>query len=423
MKKLQGKILLLSELFGLDLPYFIGGGFWLIATMAITSLGGVFIATLFARYWPKDMYGQYTFLLAIFGFMSATALPGMKQVITQAVAEGKDGVYPKAIRIVLFSSLLGVMLLVVCSIFFYFTKNSSLTLAFIVIAIAFPLSSVGSLYVAFYHGKKAFKKASILNATAQFVSILTTATALFYFPSLLVVTLVSVGSVTVLNFLFTVLSIKETVDRNGNGRMIKFGIHLSISQLLPLTVDYLDKLLVPLLLGFTNNAVYSFALLVPQQINNLFKITLSLGQPKIAQIADDQLRHHLLRKMLLLEIVIILIVLFYWLVAPLMFHLLFPAYRDSTLLLSQVLSLGLLFYPANLFGLVLIKKLADSEIYKTNLTYAIISILSFIIFIPSFGLWGAIIAKIITRIAQAATQLYFSHLIMKKMEKIHLKML
>ncbi len=56
----------LSVLVGLDLPYFVKGGFWLFFSLVASTLGGIFLSSLFARTWPKDVYGQYAFLTAAF---------------------------------------------------------------------------------------------------------------------------------------------------------------------------------------------------------------------------------------------------------------------------------------------------------------------------------------------------------------------
>src|SRR3989344_3907894 len=57
----------LSNLVGLDLPYFFKGGFWLTSSMILSTIGGILLSSLFARLWPKDVYGQFSFLMSAVG--------------------------------------------------------------------------------------------------------------------------------------------------------------------------------------------------------------------------------------------------------------------------------------------------------------------------------------------------------------------
>lgn len=88
----------LSSLLGLDLDYFIKGGFWLSLSTFLSLIGGVFLSVLFVRIWPKDVYGQFSFLMLALGFMSLTALPGMGRALTQAVAGRQRRTYKVAVK-------------------------------------------------------------------------------------------------------------------------------------------------------------------------------------------------------------------------------------------------------------------------------------------------------------------------------------
>ena len=94
---MKEKLRALSFFLGLDVPYFVSGGFWITISLIVTTIGGIILSALFARIWPKEVFGQYSFLVSILGFAGLATLPGMSQAVTQAAAENKDGVYKKAI--------------------------------------------------------------------------------------------------------------------------------------------------------------------------------------------------------------------------------------------------------------------------------------------------------------------------------------
>lgn len=405
-KLLVSKLNWLSSYLSLDLNYFVGGGFWLIVANSLSIVGGIFLSSLFARIWPKETYGQFSFLMSLLGIASILALPGMSQAVTQAASEGKDGVFKKASRAVALWSLVGVVFLTIIAFYFYLNASSALATAILLSALLFPVISGASLYNSFLAGKKLFKKVAILGFVAQVVSILATAFALLYWPDLVVVSFFSTGSTAIVNFVLTLLALKEAKNDLLDENLLKMGIHLSFSQFFTISADYLDKLFIPVFLGFTNNAIYAFAILIPMQIHAFLKIFTTLGQPKVARIDEKQLGRDLTQKSLQLELLILILVAAYILVSPYVFAALYPAYMESALQLSQVFSLSLLYFPSNLFGLGLIKKRDSASIYKLNISYLALTAISLLVLVPAFGLWGAVISKVVVRFIQGFIQFY-----------------
>lgn len=402
----NSKIETLSNNLGLDLTYFVGGGFWLAASLLVTSIGGILLSSLFARVWPKDVYGQFSFLMSTLGFVSLVALPGMYQAVLQAAAENKDGVYKQAIRKVAVWSVIGALILICGSAYFYLRDNQSLSLAFLASAIAFPLSSGFNFYNPFLAGKKRFRKVAIYTTVGQFASIGATALALWQFPSLVLVALFSSWSTALINVILTILSFGEVGNDNHDESIMNLGLHLSFSQVFTIGADYLDRFMVPLLLGFTNNAIYAFAILIPMQIHGFLKIFTTLGQPKVAEMSGKNLRAGLVKKSLQLEVITAAIVFAYILAAPSIFKILYPGYTKDAVVLSQIFSVSLLYFPGNILSLSFLRERRTKMIYQMNISYAFITIASLLILVPTLGLVGAVLAKVTTRFAQLATQVY-----------------
>ncbi|MEK9147080.1 MAG: oligosaccharide flippase family protein, partial [Patescibacteria group bacterium] len=261
-----------SNYLGIDLAYFLRGGFWLILSMVIVTIGGIFLSALFAKLLSKEVFGQYSFLMSILGFCGLAALPGMSQAVTQAAAENKDAFFKKAILTTAKWSTLGSVILVLTSAYYYFAGNPNLSTAILLAAIVFPISAAGSFYNAFLTGKKKFKLVSIYGTLAQLASIGATAIALLKFPSLVAVSLFSVWSTAIINVILTLLTLRHVANKDSDDKLLRLGFHLSFSQIFTIFADYLDRFLVPIILGFTNNAVYSFAILIPMQIHGFLKV-------------------------------------------------------------------------------------------------------------------------------------------------------
>lgn len=403
---INSKVESFSNYLGLDLAYFVGGGFWLGLSMVLTTLGGILLSSLFARVWPKDVYGQFSFLMSALGFVSLIALPGMYQAVLQAAAENKDGVYKRAIKKVAIWSTAGALTLICGSAYFYLRSNQSLSLAFLVSAIAFPLSSGFNLYNPFLAGKQKFKKVAIYSTIAQFASIGATALALWQFPNLVFVALFSSWSTAIINIILTILSFGEIGNNNQDESIMHLGLHLSFSQIFTIGADYLDRFMVPLLLGFTNNAIYAFAIIIPMQIHGFLKIFTTLGQPKVAEISQKNLKGGLIKKSLQLEVITAAIVFAYILAAPSIFKILYPSYQGQAVFLSQIFSLSLLYFPGNILTLSFVKERMTKAIYQMNIAYAFITIASLLILVPTLGLIGAVLAKVTTRFVQLIAQIY-----------------
>jgi O-antigen/teichoic acid export membrane protein len=399
------KVVRASNYLGIDLPYFLTGGLWLTLSTITLLIGGIFLSALFARVLTKEVFGQYSFLMSILGFASLTALPGMGQAVRQAVAEKKDGFFISAILATAKWSLAGSVVLVFISIYYFFNNNLNLSIAIFLSAIVFPITSAGSLFTAFLSGKKNFRLASIYGTIAQFASIGATAFALWKFPNLVTIAIFSAWSTALISVVLTFLALRYAKNRKTDNNLLKLGYHLSFSQFFTISADYLDRFLVPIILGFTNNAIYSFAILIPMQIHGFLKSFTILGQPKVAELSTKNIKRSLAVKSIQFEILVAFFVLLYIITAPKIFLILYPNYQGYAVVLSQLFSLSLLYYPGNILALLFVRERKAKTIYQMNIIYALSSVVLLIFLVPTFGLVGAVVAKIGVRFLQLVTQI------------------
>ena len=79
---MKEKLRALSFFLGLDVPYFVSGGFWITISLIVTTIGGIILSALFARIWSKEVFGQYSFLMAALGE------PSLREVIAYPMTAG-----------------------------------------------------------------------------------------------------------------------------------------------------------------------------------------------------------------------------------------------------------------------------------------------------------------------------------------------
>ena len=404
---IDSKIQKFSNLVRLDVDYFISGGLWLTLSILFAGLGGIALSSLFARLWPKDVYGQYSFLVSALSFLSIFSLTGMQEAVFQGSIENKDGIFKEAARRVFVASILGTVILVLGSIYFYSRDNPNLALAVLLSSIAFPFSALGGLSVSFYKGKKNFRLVAIMSIGANLFSILMTAVALIWFRSFVVVALFSTWSTAFINILLVFKTLKDPKNNISDRKLLKYGFFASLTGFIWQGLDYADRFFIPLLLGFEKFAIYSFSIFIPNQIQAFFKSLVTLGQPKITEISDRNIKKALVTKSLYLEFLILIIVILYFFASPYVYRVLYPDYEES-IFLSQLFAFSLLYYPSNLFGTYLTKKRLIRESVIGTLVFAVFSFGSLLLFIYLWGLIGAVISKIFSRILQVViTQFIF----------------
>ncbi|HIQ39518.1 MAG TPA: polysaccharide biosynthesis protein, partial [Methanothermococcus okinawensis] len=137
MEKLKERVYLLAKRYsakvGLDLPYFIKGGFWLSSGQFFSTLKGFILSVVLANILSRESFGEYSFVISILGIAGAFALPGMSFAIIQSVARGYEGTYFRALREVFKYSWIGSLILVGAAVYMYFKGNFDLSIIFLIL--------------------------------------------------------------------------------------------------------------------------------------------------------------------------------------------------------------------------------------------------------------------------------------------------
>src|SRR4051812_32611834 len=139
LSKLQVKVIQLlrwSEKYTkTDMVYLAHGSFWLSGSGVITAGVSFVLALAYANLMPKEAYGNYKYILTIFGILSVTCLRGMDIAVTQAAARNHDGTVLKGLLDKMRWGLLGSFGAIACASYYYFYGgNTPLALGFVVAA-------------------------------------------------------------------------------------------------------------------------------------------------------------------------------------------------------------------------------------------------------------------------------------------------
>ena len=381
-----------------DMVYLTKGGFWISFSKITASLSAFVLAIAYANLLPVETYATYKYILSITGLLVIPTLTGINTTLVRSVAMGFEGNYKISFQTKLRWGILSTLIGIFVAGYYFLIGNKILSYGFLIASIFIPLIQVASLYSYYLQGKKLFKKASIFNTLNNLLITSLVIVVMFNTKNIITIILAYyLGTLIVYSLLSYYTLRKNKLDKKEDLESIKLGKHLSVMNILGAIASQIDKILMWHLLGPMALAVYSFATIPVEQIRNFLKSSQQLALPKLGSHDVDTIKKTLPEKIFKFAVLILPIIIIYYLASPWLFKIFFSAYTDS-INYSQIFSISLLFFPFGLINSALTAKANKKSLYLINSIAPIIRILSMTIFIPIWGIMGAISAFICSKI-------------------------
>lgn len=389
-----------TVLFGIDLKYFVSGGFWAGLSQFVNGFLSFLLVIVFANLLPKETYGIYTYLLSLAGFFTVFTLSGMNAAVLQAVASGNEGVLKSSVKYQIKWNTAMTAVLFGLAGYYFWHHNYTFAVSLAILGVASPLTNALNTYGAFLIGKKNFKLDSLFSSFSVLVYSLGMITAILVSKEvwwlILVYSLTTLG--TNIFFYFKTLRIYNPPETE-SPEAIKYGWQLTFIGFISPIVGQIDKIILTNFWGPAELAIYFLARAIPDRIYLYIKELVSVGLPKLAERKVEDINTVFYKRILQGLAIGILIAGVYILISPFLFKYLLPKYLESVRY-SQILSLVFIFAaPTRYIGsLFAIKKMVRPEVF-INLIANSFKIILYII----LGIWGGIMGLIITElIFQAA---------------------
>ena len=383
---------------GTDNVYLAKQGSYLAIGNIISIVTAFILSIAFARFLPKETYGQYRYILSIFGLLALSSLSGMNTAIVRGVAKGFDNAFKKGLLAKLKWSLLGSLASIGLAIYFFSSGNLAFGFSFLIIAVFLPFFKSGEAYQFYLSGKKFFGQRVTYTSLSQILATIALILTLFLTKNIVILILVYFLSYSLLRMFFTFLIItKQSLNKNDDTETVSYGKHLSLIQVLGLIANEIDKILLFFFLGPVQLAIYAFAALPIQHLRSPLQAIQELALPKLSTQTEETIKKTLPKKLLKSVLFISLAIVAYVLIAPYFFTIFYPQYTES-IFYSQLLSLTLLIFPVSMMLLALLAKKKTKELYQASIINPIIQILLLLLLVPSFGILGIIIAKLISQV-------------------------
>lgn len=390
-----------------DMVYLASGGFWLTLGQIISSASAFLLAIAFANLLPPETYGEYKYILSIASILAIPTLTGMGTAITQSVARGYEGSFIPAVKTKIKWGFLSSIASLSLSGYYFYNDNHTLTIAFLITAIFLPFFDTLGVYTNLLQGRKNFKGMSRYNMISTILSSVILVISLYITKNILLLLLIYLSSWTIIKLIFLIKDIPPHTKNNHfeTQETITYGKHLSLMGIPGIISSNIDKILLWHFIGPAQLAIYSFSLSFPSRITGLLKTFSRLAFPKIAEKNLKEIKKPLIVKVLKLVVLIIPLVSLYIFIAPYLYKIFFPQYMESVFY-SQILIFSLLLQPFNILSTALSAKKRTKDLYIFHTASPLVQIAFLLILTPNFGIIGAIISILLTKIIDSIILLY-----------------
>lgn len=390
--------------FDLDLAYIIKSEFWVYARQAITILTGLIVYVAFTRLVSKETFGNYNFLLALLSVLSIVSLPGLNTAVLRSVARGYEGCYKKAVRLSFYWSLLGTPLLICAGAYVYYTMSEAPGTCLMIAGIFFPFMFATNTWDSLLQGKKRFDLSAKFISAQSILNAIAMVSVIFLDPgNLVAIILTYLLTTSVLNCLFYLISHRYVDNDREDQDWKKYGYFITVTGIVGLIANNIDRILIGVLLGPVDLAVYSVALMIPDKLKDTLKYAWTPFTPKFCQESVDlKLVRGKLKKVIVPVVVaVILISAAYILFVDDVIILLFgEGYADSIFYSQALILMVLLSVPGVFFGTFAVSKKSKNAINWGYNIFPFIKIAMVCILTFFMGLAGTVIGLILSTAVQ-----------------------
>lgn len=411
MRRIRDKVYRLSVQYspklGLDLPYFIKGGFWLGIGQTFNILKYFLLSTLFANILSKEVFGQYTFAITILGAASVFSLLGIPNALVHASALKKDGTLKKCIQIVFKWSILASIFLILVGVYGTYSNRTSGATLFFILSVLFPFHSTSTLYIPFLEGKKLFKKRVFYTSILSIISLIVIGLTTYFTKSVFWIVISTVTVNAVVNLIFTFDSRKFVKNDKISNKDLNFGKKTSPFLAFNTLANLTDNLIIAYFIGFEELAVFTIITLIPNQLKTLTNTFRPLFLPKLTEHTNITYKS-LMNQYKKLMVLSIILIISYTIFAPIFFKLFYPIYFEFVIL-SILFNLSFITFPTVILNANFVRLNKSKIMNTTNIISSTYLILGSIILIPVFGIVGAIANRITYRILNASIGLLLNH--------------
>lgn len=419
----KNKIDFYSKKFKIDLNYFLSSGFWTSSYLIVDLFFGFLLSLILIKYLTLDDLGLWYWYLSVFGMFGIFTLTGFNIIIRKLFLDRKYSFFKNLLYLRILVSLIGSLVLLLCSVLIYLTlvPYSLDWRIFIVLALALPISNL-RFYVDYLYSKDRFATISI-QAIVKYILYYSSTIILLVLKIDLIYILISFLLIQYLiDLIFTLYYYKSILNSSSKNLTLKdkssfkLGFNLSFSDILIIIQNQFDKLIIPIMLSIQSLGIYGMSLIIPMSISSLNKkLVNNLFFKKINNISIIELNKIIFKNIFY----ILMMYVCYFFVLLGISYILFKYYLNIGDLLFDVLFFSSFILFVSFFSIFseIYKKAVESRLktiylIKFELLATFLVIVSSVILIYLIGLLGAILSKFVLEIIK----LIYFYFVSKKLD-------
>lgn len=390
--------------FNIDANYFLKGGFWLSLTQIIVIAAGVVTTALFAHYLSENDYGIYRYLIGIAAILSSFSLTGLGEAILQTAAKKYYNFYQETLKInFLYCSSITVVS-IIGGIYYLYNENITLAIGCLLISFLQPFISSLQFIPVYLHGDGRYREATINQLTKTVIVSTASIIVLFQTNDLILLFTTYLAAQVLSNVLSYALYRKRASVETPyeiKKTYLRYAKHTSLRNAISLIANRIDTIIIFSSLGATQLAMYTIAIIVPEQLKGSMKNLTALLIPKYS-IGNKQFSPgYIVKRSIQLFLLLSLITTIYIILAPYLYQVIFPKYTESVIY-SQIFALG---FPSLIFYIpysILKVRLEENVLYKITLSSSIIQATLMLAMTIPFGIMGTVLSSVIYRYVLAS---------------------
>jgi O-antigen/teichoic acid export membrane protein len=415
--KAQSKFLAVLDRFSsilkIDLKYILRGGS-LLGSTQLTSAAISFLLTLaFANFLPQDIFGTYKYILATYALLAILSLPGVDTAVIETTARGYHGAFMHSVWTKFRWGFLGTLASFAYAGYHFYNGAPQLGWVFILVGFFMPFMEALSTYASFLNGDKKYEFWAVSEFLNQIISSLAIFITIYFTDNIYtLVTAYFVSYIVVKTGLVIYIKNKYIMNDKLDPTYLDYGKQLTWFQIVTRGVASVDSLVLFHFMGPVQVAVFSIANAIPMRVQSIFKMTGTLAFPKYANVDEKTLARTLPKKMLLFGGLIFIVCLAYVAIIPFFFKFFFPKYLESTSYTQLLIfyNLSAITYP---FSSYLAAHRRVKENYWIAITSFIVKVITLVVFVPMYGVWGAVISIL----ASSWSNIIFAFVLLKRAAK------
>lgn len=371
---------------------------WLVFGKFIGAISALLLASAYARYLTQEEYGTYKYILSIFGILAVFTLQGMEDASQRSTARGNDAAFWDTLKVRFKFGTLTALSSIAVGAYYFLQGNNTLGLIFLFSGPFLIALNTVKHYNTLLIGRQLFKQISINNTLIQIAITVTIIVTVVLTQDLFWLVAAFLGSSIAFGLIGFIHTIRHhKMNDVHDPQAMSYGKHMSLLGIVSIATNQATPFLLWHFLGPVQLAVYSFALAASSQFQSLFKLlTTTMAFPKLSKLETKVLKSTLPKKIFIAHFFTIPTAILLALVIPFVYQILFPTYMDSVVY-AQAMTLLLAFSPMRMYSTALMTHGSPRAIHSFSVTNSTLFLGSLVFFIPLLGIWGAVIANIVTQ--------------------------